>query len=71
MWWYWPEAHGYVGSRLAVFLWGVAIACDLIYPFVLRSVRRSELVLPDGRLAAAGSSRKISPTALGDGKKTT
>lgn len=50
MWWYWPEAHGYVASYASVLLWGSAIACDVAYPFALRSVRQSEVVLPDGRL---------------------
>jgi hypothetical protein len=69
MWWYWPEAHGYVVSRYAVLLWGISITCDLIYPFVLRRVRRSESVLSDGRLAA-GHGTNINPITFGDEKKT-
>lgn len=35
-------------SPFGVFLWGTALVCDLIYPFVFAEVRRTEEVLPDG-----------------------
>lgn len=52
MWYYWPEAHGYLVSWPSALLWGPAVICDLIYPFVLRRVRSTEVTLPDGRLVA-------------------
>lgn len=65
MWWYWPEAHGFVVSPLGVALWGTAVVCDLVYPFVLWRVRKTEMVAPDGRIIrttdktpANGSGRK-------------
>ncbi|KAL2258080.1 hypothetical protein VTK26DRAFT_8752 [Humicola hyalothermophila] len=63
MWWYWPEAHGYVASWLSVLIWGPGVVCDLIYPIALRRVRSSELVLPDGRVISG-------PSRAGDDKKT-
>ena len=53
MWWYWPEAHGYVFSPLGVTLWGTHVACDLAYPFVLWRIRKTEQVAPDGRIIRA------------------
>ena len=50
MWWYWPEPHGYIVSPQGVLLWGTAMACDGVYPFLLWRVRRSELILPNGRV---------------------
>lgn len=52
LWWYWPEAHGFVLNPLGIFLIGTATLCDVVYPFVLRHVRLSEKVLPDGRIVA-------------------
>jgi hypothetical protein len=42
LWWYWPEAHGYVWQPLSVIFIGTGIACDVAYPFVLAHVRRVE-----------------------------
>ncbi len=53
LWWYWPTAHAYIINPFGVFLYGSSMACDLIYPFVLRSIRQTEVRLPDGRLARA------------------
>jgi hypothetical protein len=50
MWWYWPEAHGFVVSPWGVAMWGTALGCDLVYPFLLRQVRKTEVVLADGRV---------------------
>jgi len=36
-------------SPFAIFLCGTALLCDLVYPFVLVSVKKTELVLPNGR----------------------
>jgi hypothetical protein len=57
MWWYWPSAHAYMVEPLAISLWSSALLCDLIYPFVLRQVRASERMLPDGRLVSATHAR--------------
>ncbi|KAF5622626.1 uncharacterized protein FTJAE_10888 [Fusarium tjaetaba] len=50
MWWYWPEAHGFVFHPLGVFITGTSVICDLAYPFLLAYVRTREKVLPDGSL---------------------
>ncbi|ORY58490.1 uncharacterized protein BCR38DRAFT_447456 [Pseudomassariella vexata] len=52
LWWYWPEAHGYFLHPLGVFMCGLSLLCDLSYPFLLWQVRRTERMLPDGRLVA-------------------
>jgi hypothetical protein len=58
-WYFWREAHEYVMTPLAIFLCGTALLCDLIYPFVLASVKNTELLLPDGR--KIGSESRDSP----------
>jgi hypothetical protein len=55
MWFLWREAHEYFMSPFGVFLWGTALACDLVYPFVFAEVRKTEEVLPDGSKLAGGS----------------
>jgi hypothetical protein len=50
MWWYWPEAHEFIVSPLGVALWGISLACDVAYPFLLQRVRRTEAVLPNGQV---------------------
>ncbi|KAK3317175.1 hypothetical protein B0T19DRAFT_286852 [Cercophora scortea] len=60
MWWYWPEANSFIVNPFAVFLLGTALACDLIYPFLLWQIRRTEVVGPDGRLS---SGRQLEPDA--------
>ncbi|KAH7242015.1 hypothetical protein BKA59DRAFT_513525 [Fusarium tricinctum] len=50
LWWYWPEAHGFVFHPLGLFFVGTSILCDLAYPFLLAYVRTTERVLPDGSL---------------------
>ncbi|KAF4973254.1 hypothetical protein FSARC_409 [Fusarium sarcochroum] len=52
LWWYWPEAHGFVLHPLGLFLIGTSILCDLAYPFLLAYVRTTERILPDGSLVA-------------------
>lgn len=52
LWWYWPAAHGYFVNPFAIFLCGLALGCDIIYPVVLYKVRGQEIVLPDGRCEA-------------------
>ncbi|KAH7025033.1 uncharacterized protein B0I36DRAFT_251341 [Microdochium trichocladiopsis] len=59
LWWYWPEAHGFWLSPLAIFMSGFSILCDLAYLFVLRSVRKTEVKLPDGRLVAGDSPESV------------
>jgi hypothetical protein len=55
MWYLWREAHEYFMSPFGIFLWGTALVCDLIYPFVFAEVRRTEEVLPDGSKMAGTS----------------
>jgi hypothetical protein len=50
LWWYWPEAHGFVFHPLGAFFTGTSVICDLAYPFLLAYVRTRERVLPDGSL---------------------
>lgn len=55
LWWYWPEPHGFIVSLPGVLLWGTAMACDAVYPFLLWRVRRTEVVLPSGRVSRGGA----------------
>ncbi|KAF2762933.1 hypothetical protein EJ05DRAFT_447376 [Pseudovirgaria hyperparasitica] len=48
-WYFWREAHGYVMNPFAVFMWGVSIICDVVYPFALWRIKKTERVLADGR----------------------
>ena len=50
MWWYWPAGYIWIVHPFAIFLWGMSIACDVVYPFLIWQVRRSEIRLPDGGL---------------------
>ncbi|KAH8759819.1 hypothetical protein F5883DRAFT_465559 [Diaporthe sp. PMI_573] len=52
LWHYWPEAHGYFVNPLGMFICGTALLCDLVYPFALWQVRKTEVALPDGRLVS-------------------
>jgi len=67
MWWYWPEAHGFIVSPLGIVLWGVPLACDMAYPFLLWRVRRTEVVLPSGRVVRG--EWKGGVLEVNDGKK--
>ncbi|KAM7210498.1 hypothetical protein V8F06_014124 [Rhypophila decipiens] len=61
MWWYWPDGYIWLVHPFAVFLWGTSIACDMVYPFILYQIRRSEIQLPDGSLRRGdGSSMSVS-----------
>ncbi len=51
-WYFWPEAHGYFINPFAIFLWATGLLCDLLYPFVLWQVRKTEIVLEDGTKVA-------------------
>jgi hypothetical protein len=48
-WYFWIEAHEYVLSPFSVFLCGVGIISDFLYPFVLWRTRNTERILRDGR----------------------
>ncbi|KAH8647255.1 hypothetical protein BX600DRAFT_484536 [Xylariales sp. PMI_506] len=50
LWWYWPEAHSYFTTSMGIFMCGLALICDLAYPVILWHVRKTEKMLPDGRL---------------------
>lgn len=52
LWYWWPEAHGYVTNPFGMFLLGTAILTDLVYPFCLWKVRQTEVILPDGRIVS-------------------
>ncbi|KAI1097131.1 hypothetical protein F4804DRAFT_328531 [Jackrogersella minutella] len=55
LWWYWPEAHSYFLQPMSIFMCGLSLLCDIVYPFVLRRVRQTERVMFDGRLVGAHS----------------
>ncbi|KAG9256597.1 uncharacterized protein F5Z01DRAFT_671855 [Emericellopsis atlantica] len=57
LWWYWPEAHGFVLQPASCTIVGVTMICDLIYPFVLAQVQATEEVLPDGTVIAPWDAR--------------
>ncbi|OCK85682.1 hypothetical protein K432DRAFT_286366 [Lepidopterella palustris CBS 459.81] len=48
-WYHWREAHAYFINPFAIFLWMTGLVSDLVYPFVLWQVRKTEKVLPNGR----------------------
>ena len=52
LWWYWPEAHGYVWDALSIIILASVTICDLAYPFVLAYVRTTERTLPGGTIVA-------------------
>lgn len=52
LWWYWPEAHGYVLHPLSIIIIGTGSICDLAYPFVLAHVKSTEKVLADGSIVS-------------------
>jgi hypothetical protein len=54
-WYFWREAHEYFMSPFGMFLWVTSLICDLVYPFVLWKVQKTEVVLVDGRKVAAHS----------------
>ncbi|KAI1089682.1 hypothetical protein F5B19DRAFT_485063 [Rostrohypoxylon terebratum] len=53
LWWYWPEAHSYFVHPMSIFIGGLSLICDLVYPLVLWHVRQTERVMADGRLIGA------------------
>ncbi|KFH42800.1 hypothetical protein ACRE_064550 [Hapsidospora chrysogenum ATCC 11550] len=57
LWWYWPEAHGFIFQPLSIIIVGTATICDIAYPFVLAHVRATERILPDGSVVS-GESRE-------------
>ncbi|ROV91976.1 hypothetical protein VSDG_07587 [Cytospora chrysosperma] len=59
LWHWWPEAHGYFVNPLGIFICGTALLCDVLYPFALWHVRRTEVILPDGRIVSAGKSGQM------------
>ncbi|KAK4998013.1 hypothetical protein LTR66_002684 [Elasticomyces elasticus] len=48
-WYFWREAHEYVMSPFAMFLWVSSVVCDCAYPYALWRIKKTEKVLPDGR----------------------
>lgn len=55
LWWYWPEAHGFIFHPLSIIIVGTATICDIAYPFVLAHVRATERILPDGSVVSGES----------------
>lgn len=52
MWWWWPEAHGFVLNPLSIIMIVTSLMCDLAYPFLLAHVRATEKVLSDGTIVS-------------------
>lgn len=48
LWWYWPEAHGFIFHPVSIIIMVTVLICDLAYPFVLAHVKARERVLADG-----------------------
>lgn len=58
-WYVWPEAHGYFVTPLSICLSVTWATADLAYLVVLRSVKRTETVLRDGRKIRGDSGKGI------------
>lgn len=52
LWWYWPEAHGFILHPVSGIIIGTSLLCDIAYPFALAYVRGTERILPDGTIVA-------------------
>ncbi|CAI6090194.1 unnamed protein product [Clonostachys chloroleuca] len=52
LWWYWPEAHGFIFHPVSGIIIGTSLLCDIAYPFALAYVRGTERILPDGTIVA-------------------
>ncbi|KAH8174904.1 PaxB protein [Sarocladium implicatum] len=55
LWWYWPEANGFVTDPFAIIMLLAIAACDILCPFVIAAVRKTEVVLADGSVVARWS----------------
>lgn len=55
LWWWWPEATGFITDPFAVIMMVGIVICDLVYPFALAAVRKTEVMLDDGTLVAGWS----------------
>jgi hypothetical protein len=64
MWWYWPEAHGFFVNPVAVWLMSLCMLSDIVYPFVLARVRRTERVMPDGSIVCGSSAAGVERQSL-------
>lgn len=67
LWYWWPEAHGYFTNPLGMFILGTSVLTDLAYPFFLRKVRQTEVILPAGRIVSREQGARLQAT----GKKET
>jgi len=54
LWWAWPEAHEYFVNPFAICLLITWVVADLAYLFVLVEVKKTEVVLEDGRKVRGG-----------------
>jgi hypothetical protein len=52
LWWFWPEAHGFVFDPWSIVIVGTSLICDLAYPILLAHVKATERCLPDGSIVA-------------------
>jgi hypothetical protein len=54
-WYVWPEAHGYFMNPIAVCTWMTWMVVDVVYLYILKETRRTEVVLKDGRKIRGGA----------------
>jgi len=52
LWYAWPEAHDYVITPFACVLLATSLVADVVFAFVFARVRKTEVILPDGRRIA-------------------
>jgi hypothetical protein len=52
-WYFWREAHEYIMTPFAMFLWITSMVCDCVYPYALWQIQKVEIVLANGRKVQA------------------
>lgn len=55
LWWHWPEANGFVTDPFAIIMMVGTVICDVLYPFAIATVRKTEVILDDGTIVAGWS----------------
>ncbi|KZV87522.1 hypothetical protein EXIGLDRAFT_620555 [Exidia glandulosa HHB12029] len=63
-WFFWPEAHEYIATPMAVVILGSAFLADWTYPFVFAYIRRTEHILPDGRRISGQKAPELSSASI-------
>ena len=60
----WPEAHYYFMNPVAIVMWSTSIVADIVFAFLFATIRRTEVVLPDGRKIVGNTARLKRPSRL-------